>query len=198
MSAAALDRARIVLKSSSMTNAASRPRYLRRFVGALLLDPAAYEDVEADRHATVQACATVLLAAVAEGVALRNVLGPDSIALMTVAALLGWAAWALLTFEVGARLLPGARTHSDVGELLRTLGFAAAPGSIAFLSLVPGLTMPILAFTRTWMLLAMVVAVRQALDYTSTWRAVAVCVVGWLLTSAMILALAYFGATTVS
>ena len=117
---------------------------------------------------------------------------------MSVVALLGWAAWSLLTFEVGARILPGARTHSDVGELLRTLGFAAAPGSIAFFSLVPGLAMPILIFSRTWMLLAMVVAVRQALDYTSTWRAVAVCALGWLLTSAMILALAYFGATTVS
>jgi hypothetical protein len=181
-----------------MANVAYRSLYLRRLAGAMLLDPAAYEDVEADRRATTQACATVLLAAVAEGVALRSVLGPGSIAVMTVVALLGWAAWALLTFEVGARLLPGARTHSDVGELLRTLGFAAAPGSVAFLSLVPGLTMPILVFTRTWMLLAMVVAVRQALDYTSTWRAVAVCAVGWLLTSAMILALAYFGATTVS
>ncbi len=181
-----------------MSNARSRPLYLRRFAGAMLLDPAAYEDVEADRGATIQACATVLLAAVAEGVALRAVLGPGSIAVMSVVALLGWAAWSLLTFEVGARILPGARTHSDVGELLRTLGFAAAPGSIAFFSLVPGLAMPILIFSRTWMLLAMVVAVRQALDYTSTWRAVAVCALGWLLTSAMILALAYFGATTVS
>jgi len=163
-----------------------------------MLDPVAYEDVEADRSATLQAFATVVLAAVAEGVALRAAIGPSSIVVMVAVALLGWVAWALLTFEVGARILPGARTHSDVGELLRTLGFAAAPGSIAFLSLIPGMVMPILVFTRTWMLLAMVVAVRQALDYTSTGRAVAVCLVGWLLTSAMILALAYFGATTVS
>jgi hypothetical protein len=99
---------------------------------------------------------------------------------------------------VGARLLPGARTHSDVGELLRTLGFAAAPGIIAYLTLVPGMLMPVLIASRLWMLLAMVVAVRQALDYTSTWRAVAVCLVGWLLTSAFILGFALLGGTTVS
>jgi hypothetical protein len=181
-----------------MTSPSLPPIYLRRFAGALTLDPAAYEDVEADRGAIVQACATVLLASVAEGVALRAVLGPGSVALMSVFALLGWAAWALLTFEIGARILPGARTHSDVGELLRTLGFAAAPGSVAFLSLIPGLAMPVLVFSRTWMLLAMVVAVRQALDYSSTWRAIAVCALGWLLTSAMIAALAFWGPTIVS
>ena len=181
-----------------MANAPSAPLYLRRFAGAMALDPAAYEDVEADRSAIVQACSTVLLASVAEGVALRHVLGLGGIATMSALALLGWAAWALLTFEVGARILPGARTHSDVGELLRTLGFAAAPGSIAFLSLLPGLAMPILIFSRTWMLLAMVVAVRQALDYRSTWRAVAVCALGWLLTSAILFALAVFGGTSVS
>src|SRR5688572_5613341 len=176
----------------------SAPQYFRRFAGALMLDPSAYEDVEADRSATLQALATVLLASLAEGFALRSALGPNSVVMMTAVALLGWAAWSLLTFEVGARILPGARTHSDVGELLRTLGFAAAPGCIAFLSLLPGFAMPILVFSRTWMLLAMVVAVRQALDYTSTGRAVAVCLLGWLLTSAMIVALAFFGATTVS
>jgi hypothetical protein len=55
-----------------------------------------------------------------------------------------------------------------------------------------------LVVSRAWMLLAMVVAVRQALDYTSTGRAIAVCLVGWLLTSAIILAAALLGGTTVS
>ena len=181
-----------------MANVSFPPLYVRRLAGAMALDSATYEDVEADRRATLWACVTVLIASVGEGVALRHQGGLANVALMSAVAVMGWAAWALLTFEVGARLLPGARTHSDVGELLRTLGFAAAPGLIAYLSLVPGLTMPVLLFSRVWMLLAMIVAVRQALDYTSTWRAIAVCLVGWLLTSAIILGLALFGGTTVS
>jgi hypothetical protein len=186
-----------------MANATARlwafpPLYVRRLAGAMMLDSSTYEDVEADRRATVWAALTVLIASVGEGVALRGQGGLANVALMSAVALMGWAAWALLTFEVGARLLPGARTHSDVGELLRTLGFAAAPGVVAYLSLVPGLTMPVLVVSRAWMLLAMVVAVRQALDYTSTGRAIAVCLVGWLLTSAIILAAALLGGTTVS
>ena len=181
-----------------MANVTFPPLYLRRLAGAMVLDTATYEDVEADRRATIQACLTVLLASVGEGVALRASGGLANVALMSAVAVMGWAAWALLTFEVGARLLPGARTHSDVGELMRTLGFAAAPGLVAYLSLVPGLMMPVLLISRAWMLLAMIVAVRQALDYESTWRAVAVCLVGWLLTSAVIVALAFFGGTTVS
>jgi hypothetical protein len=172
--------------------------YIRCFIGAMTLDPSAYEDVESDRGAILQALATVLLASLAEGLALRAVLGPNSVVLTTVIALMGWVAWAVLTFEVGARILPGARTHSNVGELMRTLGFAAAPGCIAFLALVPGLPIPVLIFSRTWMLVAMIVAVRQALDYTSTWRAVAVCALAWLLTTAMIAAAAWFSASTVS
>jgi hypothetical protein len=31
------------------------------------------------------------------------------------------------------------------------------------------------------MLIAMVIAVRQALDYTSTLRAVGVCIIGWII-----------------
>lgn len=174
------------------------PLYLRRLAGALALDAATFEDVEADRRATWHAGVTVVLASVGEGVALRATGGLANIAMMSALALVGWAAWALLTFEVGARLLPGKRTHSDVGELLRTLGFAAAPGVIAYLSLVPGLMMPVLVFSRLWMLLAMVVAVRQALDYDSTWRAIAVCLVGWVLISGIILAIALVGGTTVS
>ena len=181
-----------------MANVTFPPLYFRRLAGAMMLDAPTYEDVEVDRRATVQACLTVVLAAVGEGVALRHAGGLSNVVLMSAVALMGWAAWALLTFEVGARLMPGARTHSDVGELLRTLGFAAAPGLVAYLSLVPGLMLPVLLVSRVWMLLAMVVAVRQALDYTSTWRAIAVCLVGWLLTSAIILAMALFGGTTVS
>jgi len=181
-----------------MANATFPPLYFRRLAGAMVLDSATYEDVEADRRATVWACLTVVIAAVGEGVALRHAGGLSNVAVMAAVALMGWAAWALLTFEVGARLLPGARTHSDVGELLRTLGFAAAPGLVAYLSLVPGLMLPVLIVSRAWMLLAIIVAVRQALDYTSTWRAVAVCLVGWLLTSAIILAFALFGGTVVS
>lgn len=172
--------------------------YVRRLVGALALDPSAYEDVEADTGATLAAGLTVLLSSLAIGVGAQG-FGWDlsGVLLLTGVALVGWAAWALLTFEVGARVLPGTRTHSDVGELLRTLGFGAAPGMLLALGALPGLTVPIFAAVPLWMLATMVMAVRQALDYTSTARAIAVCLFGWLLALALVLGTGFFFGTSV-
>ena len=45
-----------------------------------------------------------------------------------------------------------------------------------------------------WMLVAMVVAVRQALDYESTWRAIGVVVIGFLVQAiVLIMLLRIFG-----
>ena len=70
---------------------------------------------------------------------------------------------------------------ADVGQLMRTIGFASTPGLVRVFGFIPGVTIPAFTVSSIWMLLAMVVAVRQALDYKRTGRAVAVCVLGWLL-----------------
>src|SRR5205814_1888679 len=90
-------------------------------------------------------------------------------------------AWALVTFEVGTQILPEPQTEADVGQLLRTIGFAATPGMLRVFGIMPQATIPVFVITGIWMLCAMIVAVRQALDYHSTGRAVAVCVIGWTL-----------------
>ncbi len=166
-----------------MITTAAPTTFLRRLIGAAILDAAVYEEVEADRTATVQAAVTVILSSVAAGIGVRG-LEPQTLSTVLftmVAALLAWAAWALVTFEIGVRIMPQPGTRSSVGELLRTIGFATAPGWFRVLGVVPGATIPVFVVTSVWMLAAMVVAVRQALDYQSTARAVAVCAIGWVL-----------------
>ncbi len=157
--------------------------YLQRLIGAISLDSAIYEEVEADRGATGQALVTVVCSGLAAGIGARGLGGtsPLNVTFVALLALIGWAAWALLTFEIGGRLMPEPQTSVDVGEMLRTIGFAAAPGMLRVFGVLPGVTIPAFAVTAIWMLAAMVVAVRQSLDYTSTGRAIAVCVIGWLL-----------------
>lgn len=156
--------------------------FLQRLIGAAALDSAIYEEVELDGNATGQAMAIVVGSSVAMGIGAKGLGGGlHTIAFFGVVALLTWAAWALLMFELGTRLLPGRRTHSDPYELLRTVGFAATPGFAAVLAAVPGVTVQVLVLTWIWMIAAMVVAVRQALDYESTGRAVATCLLGLVL-----------------
>ena len=97
-----------------------------------------------------------------------------------VSALVGWLMWTWLTYLIGTRLLPGAATRADWGELLRTTGFASAPGILRVLAVIPLLGWLVYFVVAVWMLVAYVIAVRQALDYTSTWRAAVVSLLGWV------------------
>jgi hypothetical protein len=166
---------------------------IRRVLGAVALRPATYEEIEADRGSFGQSAAVVLMSALAAGIGARGFGGrADFIPTMTFVAFAAWAAWALLTYYIGARLMPDVNTRSDIFEMMRTMGFASAPGILRIVGVVPMLAAPIFALTAVWMLLAMIVAVRQALDYTSTARAVAVCAFGWVLTLVIVLVLGLF------
>ena len=173
--------------------------FLQRLIGAAACDVAIYEDVEADRGATTQAFAVVVMSSIAGGLAVSGLAGgPVSIAFFTIVALLSWASWALLTYTIGVHLFPEAQTRGDLGEMLRTIGFAATPGLLNVLGIMRPVALPVLIGTAAWMLVAMIVAVRQTLDYRSTARAVAVCVAGWGLAIAIAVALGLFFAPPVS
>lgn len=154
--------------------------YFRRLIGAAALDAATYEEVESDETATSQAFATVILSGLAGGVGAIGFGGTlAGVAFMATLSVLTWGVWAVITYEVGVRVMRRPETRTDVGELLRTMGFASAPGGLLALGAFPALTIPVFAMTAIWMLAAMTVAVRQALDLDSTARALAVCAVGW-------------------
>lgn len=174
--------------------------FLRRIYGAAVLDAGTYEEVEADRSAAWQAVGVVLLASIAGGMGLPGSAGSDLQALLAGVggALVGWAAWAALTYLIGTRLLPEPQTRADFGQLLRTIAFASAPGLLRVLGAVPIIGLTLYAIASLWMLLAMIVAVRQALDYRSTVRAVSVCVLGWALSLVIAAIIGIVFAPTVS
>ena len=152
-----------------------------RMLRAAKLDVELYEEVEHDEGALGQATTVVVLSAAAAGIGSLGAGGLAGLIGGTLAALLGWYVWAFLTYFIGTRLLPEPQTRADYGQLLRTIGFSSAPGLIRVLGIIPGLGAIVFIVAGIWMLIAMVIAVRQALDYTSTWRAVGVCAVGWAL-----------------
>ena len=152
-----------------------------RIIRAAKLDVSLYEEVEADKTAMGQAMGVVVLSSVAVGIGTIAIRGPMGIVTGTIGALIGWYIWAFLTYWIGTKLLPEPQTKADVGELLRTIGFSSSPGLIRVLGFIPVLGGIILFGTSIWMLVAMVIAVRQALDYKSTGRAIVVCLIGWLI-----------------
>jgi len=152
-----------------------------RMMRAARLDPALYEEVEADRSATAQAMGVVLLASLANGVGSMGENGALGLLTGAIGALVGWYVWAFLTYFIGTRMLPQEQTRADIGELLRTTGFSASPGVLRVFGFIPVFGPVLVLVVSVWMLIAMVIAVRQALDYTNTGRAVGVCLVGWFI-----------------
>lgn len=154
--------------------------FTNRMIRAARLDVNLYEEVEADKGAMGQATAVVVLASAAAGVGVIARSGLGGIVIGTIGALVAWYIWAFLTYVIGTRVLPEPQTRADLGELLRTIGFSSSPGLIRVLGLIGPLRGLVFLVASVWMLIAMVVAVRQALDYRSTWRAVGVCIIGWI------------------
>ncbi|MCG6958040.1 MAG: YIP1 family protein [Gemmatimonadetes bacterium] len=147
-----------------------------RMMGAAFLSVDTFEEVEHDETATLQAGLVVVIVAVAGGI---GALHSGLIGSLGVAgsALVGWAVWAGITYLVGAKLFHGTATW---GELLRTLGFAQAPGILLILGFVPLLGWILHLLVPLWMLVAGFIAVRQALDFGNG-KTFLTVLVGWLI-----------------
>ena len=154
--------------------------FIQRIIRAAKLDVSLYEEVEADPKAIGQAMTVVAISAIAAGIGAAGRNSLVGLILSSIAALVSWYIWAYLIYFIGTRLLPEPQTHADYGELLRTLGFAASPGLIRVAGIIPFLGPLVTMVSAIWMLVATVIAVRQALDYNSTGKAVGVCFVGWI------------------
>ncbi len=158
--------------------------FTERMIGAAMLRVRTYEEGEADASATGQAMGVVVLSSLAAGVGSHDP-GLANLLWATAGALAAWLIWAGLAFLIGTRLLPEPTTRSDLGELLRTIGFAASPGVLRILGAVPWIGWLLTLMVYFWMLAATVLAVRQALDYQSTRRAVVVCLAGFVVNLAV-------------
>jgi hypothetical protein len=169
--------------------------FQQRLVGAVCLRAATYEDVEHDASATVQAALVVLISSFTTSAAWYfGMANTWLIVNSALRALIAWLAGSAVLWFIGTRILPGRNTEADLGQLLRTLGFAQTPGLFGVLAVLPvaGLFIPFLV--AMWVIAATFVAVRQALDYESTFRAVLVCLLGGIV-AVIVVYVTGFGAT---
>jgi hypothetical protein len=167
---------------------------IERMIRAARLEVGLYEEVEADQSATQQALMVVIIVAIASAIggALSAVLNYNQAAAAAVGqpslggaiiggivggiltALIFWVVWAYVTYFVGTNFFGGTATP---GEMLRTIGFAQSPGVLRILIFIPAVG-PLIGFlVGIWTLVAGVIAVRQALDFT-TGKAILTVIIG--------------------
>ena len=146
-----------------------------RMKGAAMLDVNTYEEVEADVGATGQAFVVVIIVAICAAIGGADA-GLRGIIVGPIMAVLGWLVWSAVTMFVGTKLFGGT---AYMGELLRTLGFAQAPGVFLILGIIPFFGGLIAFAVGIWQLVCGIVAIRQALDF-DTGKAILTALVGWL------------------
>ena len=154
--------------------------YFQRLKKAIFLDVAFYEEVEKDKKFNDQAMMTVVLVSVVQGFMIAG-LAPIALVQGILGSLIRFLIWAFFIAFVGTRILPEPETESNTGELIRTLGFAYAPGLLVVFKIFPIISSFIDPVVTILQLAAMTIAVRQALDFNSTVRAVGVCIVAFIL-----------------
>ena len=155
--------------------------FITRLIRALLLDINLYEEIENDKSSIYQSMAVVLLASLVAGIYTYKLGGVDGLIIGTVLAFAGWIVMSFLIYIVGTKLFPNTETKTDIWEILRVLGFAGAPGIFLLLALIEQLSSfiwVIILVIWGWRLVAMIIAVKQALDFKNTWSAIWVCVIG--------------------
>jgi len=145
-----------------------------RMLGAARLSSDTFEEVERDSGAMIQALLVVVIVSIFSGVG--GILSGDATILDgllfgVIRGIVGWVVWALLALLVGTTILKTASTEADWGQVSRCTGFAQTPGLLNILVFIPIVGGIVLVLSFIWQLAAMVVAIRQSLDYTSTWRA---------------------------
>jgi len=165
-------------------------------IRAMKLQPALYEEVEADKSANVQAGLVVLIVSIAAaiGALLSGLTSGGVLAAVwgLITALVGWLLWALVVYLIGGKLVKGKDTRSSWSEVARTIGFANAPGVFRILAFIPVIGWIISIVVFIWILVAGIIGIRAALDF-STARAVITVLIGWLVYMVLMLVLGLLG-----
>ena len=159
---------------------------IRRMMGAAFFNAHTYEEIEADAGALGQAIGVVLL------VTLCGAAGGVIGALFSNEPLLGiilglvnglafgivrWAIWVTALYIVGGKMLRTSNTVTSWGEVGRVFGFAYTPGVLYLFTFVPFISGLFAVVALFWTLAAAVLAVRQAMDFESTGRAIVVTLI---------------------
>ena len=158
-------------------------RFLDRLFRAARLDAGLYDEVAADTKAMFQAMMAVFIYSAATAYGNFGRAGVSGINFGMITTLFGWYVWAFSSYFIGVRLLSEAQVSVDRKAVLRALSFATSPGLIRLLGLIPGMSGAVFLISSVWMIVASSVALKQALGFESTSRAVVACIIGWIIST---------------
>ena len=153
--------------------------FVDRMIGAARLNRPTYEEVEHDTSATTQAAIIVVVAAVLTGI---GALGEGWVGLIgaVIGAILGWVVASAFIYLVGTRLIPSSTVEADLGQVLRTQGFADVPAFLLVLGFIPVLGAIVSLVVFIWTIVTRIIGIQSALE-ASVGRAIGIAIIAFIL-----------------
>jgi hypothetical protein len=162
--------------------------FFNRIFRSFKIDPEVFNEVQKDKDATVWAALVVILSSSAAGIGATS-LGTNNFLLSPIFSLISWFVWAYIVYFVGVKLFPDAKTKTTQSALLRAIGFSSAPGIIRVFGFNEDLMAVTFIGSAFWMLVCMVVAVNETLNYKSLWKALGIVIISWFAQAFILLAI---------
>ena len=162
--------------------------FLNRIFRSVKIDPEVFNEVQKDKGATIWAALVVILSSSAAGIGATS-LGASNFILAPIFSLISWFVWAYIVYFVGVKLFPDIKTKTTQFALLRAIGFSSAPGIIRVFGFNEDLMAVTFIGSAFWMLVCMVVAVNETLNYKSLWKALGIVIISWFAQAFILLAI---------
>lgn len=154
-----------------------------RMLRAIKLDQGFFEEIAADPSVQPQSVWAVAIYALATAFGFFSTVGGTAVNIALITTMLAWYAWAFSIFYFGSRLFREGREHADRKRVMRVVAFAAAPGLIRLLGIIPKTTIVLMVVSSIWIVVAAVIGLKQVFSRTATAKIAIVTVVTWLFAS---------------
>ena len=162
--------------------------FINRIFRSVKIDPEVFNEVQKDKNATISAAIVVIVASSAAGIGAAS-LGGGNFILAPIFSLISWFVWAYIVYFVGVKLFPDTKTKTTQFALLRAIGFSSAPGIIRIFGFNEDLMTVTFIGAAVWMLVCMIVDVKETLKYKSLWKAFGVVIISWFVQAFVLLAI---------
>ena len=155
--------------------------FLKLIYRSIRLDNSLYKDPKTFGDASLYYAGLIIILDGIAGAFAVSSIYKTNIFLTGVTAVLSWLVWAILIFVIGIKIFPDPGTESNFKKVLVTVGLAHAPGLLRFFAVIPDLVIPIVFFTQFWIFAALVIGIREVLNFKSNFKSFGVVLIAFLI-----------------
>ena len=146
-------------------------------IRSIRLDKSLYKDPNTFGELSLYYAGLIMVLDGIAGAIALSTLYKTNIIFSGVTALLSWMVWGILIYVIGIKLFPDPSTNTSFKKILITVGFAHAPGLFRFFVFMPSLVVPIVFLTQFWIFAALIIGVRETLNFKSNFKSAGVVII---------------------